>query len=298
MPTLAEKNPGWDFPRLPTEKKNELVAHEFEKLLAMDASNMNPDHFEFARSDANKEKNRYANIFPFNWNVWPTPGSSPHYIGGSVIPRQLGGFDASVSVPHEFVASHAPLPNQLVDWYELMRGSGCKLVVMLTAEVEGGMTKADAYWPKDNTPLKVGDGTVVVEHLEHLGQQQGVVLRHLRYERPGYEAHRMQQVHYMQWPDFGVPTNIDGFLEVLKVVQQTPGDYPIFTHCSAGVGRTGTLITAYHAMELAKKGMLQTSSNFNIVSELKRLRWGMVQRREQYGFIFTCVSALLAKTEA
>ena len=62
------------------------------------------------------------------------------------------------------------------------------------------------------------------------------------------------------------------------------GSGPAVVHCSAGVGRTGTLL----AMDIGIQGILQGDSKIDIlriVSTLRQDRPGMVQTKDQYRFI-------------
>lgn len=59
---------------------------------------------------------------------------------------------------------------------------------------------------------------------------------------------------------------------------------PAVVHCSAGVGRTGTLL----ALDIGIQSLLQGDTKIDIlriVSTLRQDRPGMVQTREQYKFI-------------
>jgi protein tyrosine phosphatase len=55
-------------------------------------------------------------------------------------------------------------------------------------------------------------------------------------------------------------------------------------HCSAGIGRTGTLGTMIEAVRSAKE--TKALSVFKIVDNMRRHRIGCVQTFEQYQFIY------------
>ena len=62
------------------------------------------------------------------------------------------------------------------------------------------------------------------------------------------------------------------------------GGGPAVVHCSAGVGRTGTLI----ALDIGIQGILQGDSKIDvlrIVSTMRQDRPGMVQTKDQYKYI-------------
>jgi protein tyrosine phosphatase len=53
------------------------------------------------------------------------------------------------------------------------------------------------------------------------------------------------QFHYTAWPDFGVPESPTAFLEFLFAIRREKVlddvDSPPVIHCSAGIGRSGTI---------------------------------------------------------
>ena len=67
-------------------------------------------------------------------------------------------------------------------------------------------------------------------------------------------AHSVDQYHYIGWPDFGAPTEVDSIIvlakAVRKLVAENKTNSKIVVHCSAGVGRTGTFIALYHYMKV------------------------------------------------
>lgn len=60
------------------------------------------------------------------------------------------------------------------------------------------------------------------------------------------DARDVIQFHYTAWPDFGLPESPSSFLEFLNRVRESGSldldNYgPPVVHCSAGIGRSGTL---------------------------------------------------------
>ena len=66
--------------------------------------------------------------------------------------------------------------------------------------------------------------------------------------------HSVDQYHYIGWPDFGAPTEVDSIIvlakAVRKLVAENKTNSKVIVHCSAGVGRTGTFIALYHYMKI------------------------------------------------
>ncbi|VEL10725.1 unnamed protein product [Protopolystoma xenopodis] len=71
--------------------------------------------------------------------------------------------------------------------------------------------------------------------------------------------------HYINWPDFGVPTSPAGMLNFLWRVRESGAldspDKPPIVHCSAGVGRSGTFVFVDLALELLVKPKLDDATS-------------------------------------
>lgn len=65
----------------------------------------------------------------------------------------------------------------------------------------------------------------------------------------------------------------------------------ILIHCSAGIGRTGTLGTMIEALRCAKRE--KALSVFEIVDNMRRHRMACVQTFEQYSFIYQQLKVML-----
>lgn len=120
---------------------------------------------------------------------------------------------------------------------------------------------------------------------------------------------KVLQVQFVGWPDHGVPDSTKSFNALINLIHDHtspratepagPGDGaspipppsppPVLVHCSAGVGRTGSLIGAYAALHLMKRGLFADGSMKDILRQMRRCRYFSVQRIEQYFYMYEFV---------
>ena len=55
--------------------------------------------------------------------------------------------------------------------------------------------------------------------------------------------HYVTHMNFTTWPDHGVPASALPLLRYTRYMRRIHTNGPIVVHCSAGIGRTGTLIT-------------------------------------------------------
>ncbi|KAF3824536.1 hypothetical protein GH733_008821, partial [Mirounga leonina] len=91
------------------------------------------------------------------------------------------------------------------------------------------------------------------------------------------ESRQLTQIQYIAWPDHGVPDDSSDFLDfVCHVRNKRAGkEEPIVVHCSAGIGRTGVLITMETAMCLIECN--QPVYPLDIVRTMRDQRAMMIQ---------------------
>uniref|UniRef100_A0A0P5PRA2 protein-tyrosine-phosphatase n=1 Tax=Daphnia magna TaxID=35525 RepID=A0A0P5PRA2_9CRUS len=100
------------------------------------------------------------------------------------------------------------------------------------------------------------------------------------------EVRPVFQYHYLVWKDFQAPEHAMGILRFLRRLNE---DYstdrgPILIHCSAGVGRTGTLVAIDHLIQqIEEEGSI---SVLNTVCDLRHQRNFLVQSLRQYIFVY------------
>ena len=86
-------------------------------------------------------KNRYNNIFPFEHSrvrLQNVPLHGCDYVNASYIQAKYS--------ERKYIATQAPIPQTFEDFWRVIWEQGVRVVVMLTAESEGGQVKSHAYW--------------------------------------------------------------------------------------------------------------------------------------------------------
>ena len=94
----------------------------------------------------------------------------------------------------------------------------------------------------------------------------------------GEEKRDIVHYYFQSWPDHGVPRYATALLGFIRNVRKShfPSDpAPLLVHCSAGVGRTGTLIVLDIMLQV-----LEAQAGINVyhsILKLRRQRCSMVQ---------------------
>ncbi|XP_074539511.1 tyrosine-protein phosphatase non-receptor type 3 isoform X2 [Halichoeres trimaculatus] len=143
-------------------------------------------------------------------------------------------------------------------------------------------TKCHQYWPH---PPEVKDyGHVRVKcHSEECNLAYVTRQFTLTHTQRG-EERAVTHLQYVAWPDHGVPDDPSDFLLFISSVRERrKGEEPLMVHCSAGIGRTGVLITMETALTLLDQG--QPVFPLDIVKTLRDQRAMMVQTTSQFQFV-------------
>ncbi|XP_077837987.1 receptor-type tyrosine-protein phosphatase H isoform X4 [Macaca mulatta] len=263
-------------------------ADEYQQLSLVDHSQSQT----VASAPENNGKNRYRNVLPYDWSRVPLkpiheePGSD--YINASFIP--------GLRSPQEFIATQGPLPQTVGDFWRLVWEQQSHTLVMLTNCMEAGRVKCEHYWPLDSQPCTHGHLQVTLVGEEVMENWTVRELQLLQVEEQ--KTLSMRQFHYQAWPDHGVPSSPDILLAFWRMLRQwldqtTEGGPPI-VHCSAGVGRTGTLIALDVLLrQLQSQGLL---GPFSFVRKMRESRPLMVQTEAQYVFLHQCILRFLQQS--
>uniref|UniRef100_T1HJ74 protein-tyrosine-phosphatase n=1 Tax=Rhodnius prolixus TaxID=13249 RepID=T1HJ74_RHOPR len=112
---------------------------------------------------------------------------------------------------------------------------------------------------------------------------------------PQHQKRTVCQVHYVAWPDHGVPSVVHPLLDMVRLVRDTQASetLPVLVHCSAGCGRTGTICAIDYVFGLLRTGKLTSDFSLSsLIRDMRRQRIAMVQTKEQYVLVHQAVREL------
>ncbi|XP_068024126.1 LOW QUALITY PROTEIN: tyrosine-protein phosphatase non-receptor type 13 [Melanerpes formicivorus] len=236
----------------------------------------------------NRRKNRYKNILPYDGTRVPL-GREGGYINASFIRMPVGAEE------FVYIACQGPLPTTVADFWQMVWEQECSVIAMMTQEVEGEKIKCQRYWPD-----ALHSSTLVGQRLRlalvRLQQRQGFILRVLQLEEiQTGEVRHISHLNFTAWPDHDTPSQPEELLTFISYMRQLHRSGPIVTHCSAGIGRSGTLICIDVVLGLISRDLEFDISD--LVRTMRLQRHGMVQTEDQYIFCYQVVLYVLNRLQ-
>ncbi|ODN01275.1 Tyrosine-protein phosphatase 69D [Orchesella cincta] len=293
--------PSDEPPILPPIPKDQLVTaflerhkdsdlgfqQEFEKL---------PDRFcdrtsEASDSRDNVGKNRYPDIKAYDQTRirLSTSDGNADYINANLV--------VGYKERKKFICAQGPMDGTVNDWWRMIWEQHVHFILMLTNVEEYNKTKCAKYWPSEGS---TNYADFVVTHSSEL-RYSDFLVRYLKLSknRPSSsnddspkEEREVLQYHYLVWKDFMAPEYPVGILRFIKRFNEmySPDKGPILVHCSAGVGRTGTLVALDSMLQELREE--ERVSIFNTICDLRHQRNYLVQSLKQYVFIYRALMEL------
>ncbi|XP_007465782.1 PREDICTED: tyrosine-protein phosphatase non-receptor type 13 isoform X5 [Lipotes vexillifer] len=247
------------------------------------------DQCLIGQTKENRRKNRYKNILPYDATRVPL-GDEGGYINASFIKIPVGREEFI------YIACQGPLPTTVGDFWQMIWEQKSTVIAMMTQEVEGEKIKCQRYWPN-----VLGRTTMVSNRLRlalvRVQQLKGFIVRAMTLEDIQVrEVRHISHLNFTAWPDHDTPSQPDDLLTFISYMRHIHRSGPITTHCSAGIGRSGTLICIDVVL-----GLISQDLEFDI-SDLVRCmrlqRHGMVQTEDQYIFCYQVILYVLTRLQA
>uniref|UniRef100_A0A672GIU0 protein-tyrosine-phosphatase n=1 Tax=Salarias fasciatus TaxID=181472 RepID=A0A672GIU0_SALFA len=283
------------------EKSKAGFWEEFDALQKLEAK-VKKSREEGQRPE-NKSKNRYKNILPFNDTRVILQSADPNVVGSDYINANYVKVCFLKPLSQKvYIATQGCLATTVNDFWQMVWQERTSVIVMTTREVEKGRNKCVPYWPDVHTSKPAGAYMVTCELEREATDYKVRMLNIAPVDRP-QESRAIWHYQYLSWPDHGVPEQPGGVLSFLTQVNAKQDEYPhsgpMIIHCSAGIGRTGTIVVI--DMIISTIDNIGIDCDIDIpkyIQMVREQRSGMVQTEAQYKFIYLAVSEYIQTTKA
>ncbi|XP_047487038.1 receptor-type tyrosine-protein phosphatase S-like [Penaeus chinensis] len=184
--------------------------------------------------------------------------------------------------PRAYIATQGPKDykdNTIEDFWRMVWEQHCNTVVMVARLIEGGKVKVAQYWPDvKKAQVTYGDFSLSIVGEE---KELDYFIRRFTLTHAG-ESREVTQYQFIAWPDHGVPQAPFTFSLMTLEIRRTEITGPLLVHCSAGIGRTGTLLLVLVLLDqLDSEGYIDAPAS---VALLRQGRPMLVENQMQYRF--------------
>ncbi|CAD6192998.1 unnamed protein product [Caenorhabditis auriculariae] len=202
-----------------------------------------------------------------------------------------GNYVATPSNPKRFICTQAPLEKTCADFWFMCLTERVEVIFMLCNLSEKGAKKCFEYYPtkeKETLSFEEGSNKITVKQLgskwfKFGGKNITAKVKETTLIIEGLSEKPLKTYHYhwIDWPDRGVPS---ADTAIIQLLEKTRGSaYPIVVHCSAGIGRTGSVVMIEYILEQAKTAEVEDTDK--ILIKIREQRNNSVQTDHQYLFV-------------
>ncbi|XP_054019632.1 FERM and PDZ domain-containing protein 2 [Dryobates pubescens] len=264
--------------------ENQEVFKEFMVL-----ERMKPiDDCRTGKAPENQGKNRYRDILPYDKTRVPL-GEKSGYINASYIRMKVGEEE------HFYIITQGPLPSTMADFWQMVWENESDVIAMMTKEVELGQVKCHRYWPEPpHDSIDLANFHLRLHNYQIL---QYFIIRTIEMINKQTEEKRIvSHLQFITWPDHNTPRLAEQLVKFISYMKKAHSTGPIVAHCSTGIGRSGVLLCVEVLLSYIEKDL-----HFNIkqiVRDLRRQRFGMIQTKDEYLFCYEVVLEVLQNLQA
>ncbi|KAF0378313.1 Tyrosine-protein phosphatase 2/3 [Gigaspora margarita] len=280
-----------------------------QSLMLLHGNQSTPDcPFSISAGIEKGSKNRYNNIWPYDHarvKINECNEGDCDYVNASFV--QAAGCNK------RYIATQGPLPATCTDFWKVVWEQNSRVIVMLTKEQEAGRVLCHRYWTEHMAPCNFGSLELTfISETSPISNSSGsidsIVIRKFSLahkNHPEIPAREITQLHFLGWPDYGIPDSPCHILNLIETANGTQHDAsmqcessreigPMIVHCSAGCGRTGAFCTIDSVLTMLNTGNLDTNKDViqATISQFREQRLSMVQTLRQFVF---CYEAVLFK---
>lgn len=263
-----------------TQKYNSLTKTNFHK--KFDTDHTTDFSYAVAKLRVNSGRNRYTDVLAREETRVKTPNI--RYI------------NANYSLNNNYIMAQGPINPYIYDFWTMIWDCDIDTIFCLSNQFENNKLKYDQYFNDDNNFFQ-RNYLIKVISIENLSQfivHRKITIQHLDINCEKTINH----YKYTNWPDHGIPTSSINVYKLIEIATNCQIENKKFLiHCSAGIGRTGTLAVLYEILspiimlhDLNKIVDYANSINIDdVITNLRTRRSGVVQNYDQYKYCYLAV---------
>ncbi|KAI6227546.1 Tyrosine-protein phosphatase 69D [Aphelenchoides fujianensis] len=270
-----------------------------------------PDGTTRENFDRNASRNRYKDVLCADRErvvLAPSGPGMPDYIhanhvrGPPLNPEQhfiCTQARTAVSSLLKPLRLQGPTAATTPDFWRMVRQENVQAIVMLCETRELGKEKCSQYWPLyDDEVMRFDAIGLSVVNRGRFVHSPGVVTSVLEVRDAKHADREPLTVFHHQWktwPDRGVPDRADVVLQLLQLVRACPQKSAVVIHCSAGIGRTGTVMAAEMGIQalIANRPLDMIA----LVRTLRQKRMHCIQTDLQFVFLYKVLLSFIETRE-
>uniref|UniRef100_A0A915EVP0 Protein-tyrosine phosphatase n=1 Tax=Ditylenchus dipsaci TaxID=166011 RepID=A0A915EVP0_9BILA len=221
----------------------------------------------------NPTKCRYKDIICLDASrvvlQWPA-GTTEDFVHANWVTHEL--------FENRFICSQAPLDSTVGDFWRICWQENVRQIIMLCRCEELGKAKCAQYWPVEVDEQKTMTYGLTITCQKIDRSDKNFIHTRLLLSC-GQESRRVDHRQWTTWPDKSVPQTPLAPFRLLQYTRKQ-NKYPSLIHCSAGVGRTGTMVAIEMIYKSLSSGIVPDSSR--LLQNLRSQRHLAVQTEDQY----------------
>ncbi|KAI1729861.1 protein-tyrosine phosphatase domain-containing protein [Ditylenchus destructor] len=271
-----------------------------QEFAALQAECPKPTPSQRVSFDRNREKNRYKDIYCWESSrvvlSWSPGGRQSSYIHANWI-------KGIPNMPRKTICTQGPMADTIADFWRMIWQEKCQGILMLCAVTENGKKKCEQYWPKsEGSETALGTthekATYIYLTIKNIGVKVKNEFAITKLALCGMHSngtvreHIVTHIQWAEWPDKSVPISA---VSPIRALGKTRGMSPLVVHCSAGVGRTGTIVIIDAVLGMLVNG--RDAKIYDIVKEIRSQRYNACQTDLQYLYIHRVILAYLVHTQ-
>ncbi|CEF65694.1 Protein-tyrosine phosphatase, receptor/non-receptor type domain and Protein-tyrosine/Dual specificity phosphatase domain and Protein-tyrosine phosphatase, catalytic domain-containing protein [Strongyloides ratti] len=180
-----------------------------------------------------------------------------------------------------FICCQAPLEQTTEHFWKMVLQEESEYIFMLCHIVEEGREKCHPYYPGEvGQKLVINKLTIENSGLEEHPTEYGLRVCVLKIYEDDLLKKTVKHWQYVSWPDRKVPLLSETIFYALDNMRIS--EKPIIVHCSAGIGRTGTVVFLENLLEKINNGDIMKETPANVLEAIRKQRVMSVQTPMQY----------------